>query len=658
MRWVASRGRFVPIRGGGTRLSALMTRAPAKESSPPPPSDSSSWLRRQLIRWPARVPLPRLGSGGIVLVRCIDLVLWPLRECRQGVKAAFDFTPPAGGTPARPQPIPVQREEPAVAAATPDALAVVEAALAALPDKGHARLPEDINALAHLLGPTPPTSDFAVADLIRDCFASLGEEAGQSRALYAVALRLGGRFGLPSRAPLATTLAWRMLDPALFEDEMAAQLHAIGAFITNWQKTQHSFLHLEFSEIDLIEFLFEAQNPLRNSAIMVDVMSFKALSNRRLGILRRIPHRIRKAHADLTAQDPAMAVTTIQAMRDFLDTIVGSHGYGPIIAAATGALEEIDKLLEKMQPPPAPPEDTGEAQPLARIIPIKRPASEVAEPPAAIPEASLPPPMPAIVSPPPPLPSVMPAFALDRLSAAPPSPAVSALGHPRRMAMPIGVAAPLPPPRAITAAMPPAGLLGPAALPRLPKLRAPATDLPPLPTTPAAKPLPAATGRVSIALPSRPAAPSPAFTPPPPRLAPAPPPAIAGATVTTLNVVPKRPRRLPITQANKRQAVLKVLRGEAAADVAQSLGVAPAKLEDWVDTFIAAGAGALSPPPRKKAELTTTEELRGKLAEVLATAQSIERAMDAHLPRRPPVLLPPSDQAPDRTGKRPRNTRG
>ena len=128
---------------------------------------------------------------------------------------------------------------------------------------------------------------------------------------------------------------------------------------------------------------------------------------------------------------------------------------------------------------------------------------------------------------------------------------------------------------------------------------------------------------------------------------PPPAPAEAKTSVTALTVVPKS-KRAPITQAIKRQSVLKVLRGESTAAVAASLGLRVSKLDEWVDAFITAGAGALSPAPRKTRSRKSVDEsplsvemLRAKLTEVLATAQLIERAMDAQIQPRRPVLLPP-----------------
>ena len=569
------------------------------------------------------------------------------------------------------------------------AMDVIQAALATTPEMGDATLPDDLVLLASLLGSNPAATDFRAADMVRDCFAPLGSAAQKSRALLAVALRLSREFGLPTRLPLATMRAWHMLDPAVFEDAMAAQLGAISSFISNWQKTQQTFLCLEFPEIELIEFLFESVSPLRHSDAMFDVLNFKALSNRRQGILRRVPHRLRKYVQD-SGKAPG-ALLHVEATQTFLDRVAVTHGYAPIIQAATTSLEEVKKIAEKLLPPPAdsPAEAPPAAgQPLARIAPVKRSAAELAEqalaaappgptraaPPAA---AAMPPALPAQTP--------RPAAAPPARRAIAPSPRFSTIAAP--MKIPVGIscvgkrdtltilgAAPAP--------------LTPGKRPPLPKvameplpvlaygIAAPAKSLPK-----PAPPAPTVTGRVAM---PNPAAAAPVGTsgavtgtahgrivipPPRPTAPPAPPPVAAAplisAPVTDLTVVPKS-KRPPITQAIKRQSVLKVLRGESSSAIAAALGIRESKLDEWVDAFIAAGAGALSPSPRKpsrprkdKAEESaplSAELLRAKLAEVLATAQLIERAMETQLQPRRPILLPPPDGSDGhhQSAKRPR----
>ncbi|MBI3446807.1 MAG: helix-turn-helix domain-containing protein [Magnetospirillum sp.] len=624
-----------------------------------------------------------------------------------------------------------------------EARLVIEAALATMPDKGDPTLPEDLSTLAILLGSPPPRDDFKASDMVRECFADHGMNGSQSRALLAVAKYLSAEFGLPTRLPLTTAKAWRMLDPALFEDEMAGQLAAIDSFIADWQKTQQSFLCLEFGEIELIEWLFESLHPGRHAEVLTEVMNFKVLSNRRQGILRRIPHRVRKFVKDCGGPSPD-AISYVVGTRTFLQRAAG-HGYPPIADAATASLEEVDKVLEKLRPPP-PPDAAGmggDGQALARITPVKMPASELAAAamagsrppaaPAALPPTAAPPPPPrpplaAPVQPqpvtaaplPPPIPPPSPAAALPAM-APPPSqlPATMPTGMrpatvrlqakhlhagaeltiPSRSSgrIPLGrlLSAghrPLDPVKAISVKSAqtrpgmPDHLPAPVNAVIPPALPAPSQAKPALPLAGTAAPTPPpatgtigkATGRISLPIPGRPAATAAAPLTPPPlaaaarppaqatgRIAPprpaaphptmavaAPPPAPpAGTNVTKLTVVPKR--RLPITQNLKRQSVLRVLRGEDAETIAQSIGISRTKLDDWVDKFVTAGAGALTSAPRKrKAEELTVDTLRTKLAEVLATAQMIERVMEASLPRRPMLLAPPQETPPHRPRKK------
>ncbi|TAN57717.1 MAG: hypothetical protein EPN20_17140 [Magnetospirillum sp.] len=557
----------------------------------------------------------------------------------------------------------------AMAPAVPadQALAVIEAALARLPAKGNATLPDDMATLATLLATPPPANDFNTADMVRDCFASLGASAPASRALLAVATHLAMAFGTPDRRPLATIRAWRMLDAPLFQDEFAAQLTAISDFITDWQKTQQTFLCLEFGEVELIEFLFESLSPAHHADILCEVLNFKVLSNRRQGILRRIPHRLRKRVQTAGGHGPDI-IAHVAATQALLDRIAVTRNYAPIVEAAVTALDEVKKIAEKLQPlPSAGP--MAEGQPFARITPVKRSAAELARQAMAAPRTAPPTPPQATPGPaapegmapegmamapamPPPTPSRLPATGRRAIA---PGPRLSAATPPFQPPKTIGTVSsraplatvstttrPLPPgsrPPLPTVAMSPLPVLalGSPAVPTPAKPRAPVPSvtgriaLPPslAPTAPATAPSPTtATGRIVI-----------------PPVAPA----EAKGSVTALTVVPKA-KRPPITQAVKRQSVLKVLRGEPTATVAAALGIRESKLDEWVDAFVAAGVGALTPSPRKRRKTAdsaplSAETLRAKLAEVLATAQMIERAMDAQLPPRRPVLLPPPDKS-------------
>ena len=467
----------------------------------------------------------------------------------------------------------------------------------------------------------------------------------------------------------------------IFDAEMAGQLSTISAFISNWQKTQQTFLCLEFPEIELIEFLFESLSPFRHSDVMYDVLNFKALSNRRQGILRRVPHRLRKFVQD-SGKAPA-ALLHVEATQTFLDRVAVSHGYAPIIQAATASLEEVKKIAEKLLPPAAIAAPPGDGQPLARITPVKRPASELADQAmAAAPPAPTPRPQPATApqqanaAPKPQIPVAVqtpprPAAALPTRRAMAPSKQFSSIAAPMK---PSGGISSVGKRDALTVLGATPAPLVPGKRPPLPKvameplpvlaygLGSPARSLPkPAPVTGAV------TGRIAMPGPAAPA-PSTGMVPsgpvtgsahgriviPPPRPAAAPVAPPMATPVTDLTVVPTS-KRPPITQAIKRQSVLKVLRGESSSALAAALGIRESKLDEWVDAFITAGAGALSPPARKPSRPRkdksadpaplSAETLRAKLAEVLATAQLIERAMEAQLQPRRPILLPPPNGA-------------
>lgn len=636
--------------------------------------------------------------------------------------------------------------EPATAPAGPAlsadaARAIIAEALNSVPDKGDSALPHDLSTLALLLSDPLPVDDFRASDLVRDCFASHGANGVPSRALLAVAIRLTREFGQPTRRPLAADRAWRMLDPVTFEDEMAEQLNAIRDFISNWQKTQQTFLVLEFSEIDLIEWLFECLHPGRHSDVLFEVMNFKVLSNRRQGILRRIPHRVRKFVKDSGGGHEAVLYAA--GTRAYLNRIVTTHGFTPIVETATLCLEEVEKVLEKLRPPALPgPAGAGEGQALARITPVKMPASELAEQaiaaahapsaPVAAPPVQPPQPAPPSVAPQPlaaqplpPRPQAAPASQFPAAPAPTPQASVPVLAAPQPpegvhpatfrlqpkhiragavLTIPSRSAGRIPLGRMFSidgdtqASVPaisvkseqtrpgerPKRLPGPVNAvipPALPHLALPAPGAAPPQTqaqAPAAAPQPPrpVTGRINLPLPGRPAAsapiqvkpvqvkpvqpppnPAPATkvpaaasapvpVPPPAALAPPPaadsaPPAVLAENVTKLTMVQKR--RLPITQALKRQSVMRVLRGEDPEAVALSIGISRPKLDDWVDKFIAAGAGALTSGRKRKSEELTVDTLRAKLAEVLATAQLIEQVMEASLPRRPMLLPAPQE---------------
>lgn len=216
-------------------------------------------------------------------------------------------------------------------------------------DKGDRHLPDNLDALALLLADPPPAGDFPALDALYACWPKHTHDC-DSRALLAVAQNLSRSFGLPGKLPMASAKAWRMLSPLLFEAELAQQLAETGRFITEWQQTQRTFLMLEFSEIDLIEYLFEALPPATHTALLTEVMNFKVLSNRRLGLLRRIPIRLKKQIAPMLPAGKQQALAELAHAKALLEHIATSTGFAPIIDTAMRARDDIDKMMKAASP--------------------------------------------------------------------------------------------------------------------------------------------------------------------------------------------------------------------------------------------------------------------------------------------------------------------
>lgn len=242
------------------------------------------------------------------------------------------------------------------------------------PDKTEAQpgsptLPENHEALAALLDEDGPKSDFAALDLLYACWHKNTHDCDQ-RALLAVAQQLSRNFGLPDKLPMASSKAWKMLDSAVFAQAIAERLAAVGHFIADWQRTQRMFLILEFSEIELIEHLFESLSPAEHSDLMAEVMNFKVLSNRRMGLLRRLPTRLRKQVQPLLPDRKEDALVILAHGKALLQRIADPHGFAPIVEVAGKMVEEMEKLMKQTAntgaPPPAggPP---GGGMPLGRI---------------------------------------------------------------------------------------------------------------------------------------------------------------------------------------------------------------------------------------------------------------------------------------------------
>jgi transposase len=85
-------------------------------------------------------------------------------------------------------------------------------------------------------------------------------------------------------------------------------------------------------------------------------------------------------------------------------------------------------------------------------------------------------------------------------------------------------------------------------------------------------------------------------------------------TTDTDAVGPGRGGRM--SRPRKREAVLRLLRGEDLEMVSRALGVTAATLSGWRDAFLAAGEGALATRPGSGEELAA-ERLKGRLGEAL-----------------------------------------
>jgi len=226
------------------------------------------------------------------------------------------------------------------------------------PLRGSMNLPENREALAKLLDDVQPASDFDALDLVYACWGKNTHDS-DSRALLAVAQQISRHFGLPDKLPMASTKAWKMLDNKVFAPELADRLAAVGQFIVDWQKTQRVFLILEFSEIELIEYLFEALSPADYPELLAEVMNFKVLSNRRMGLLRRFPARLRKQTQPMLPDHKEEALVIQAHGKALLQKIADPRGFAPIVELAGKMLEEVEKLMKQTANSGAPPQLGG-----------------------------------------------------------------------------------------------------------------------------------------------------------------------------------------------------------------------------------------------------------------------------------------------------------
>lgn len=260
---------------------------------------------------------------------------------------------------AEPAEPPVQEAERIFAGPSPETLAarIEELAAAYRPagaaPSGDLTLPERPDVLEILLADPPPLQDFQALDLLYGCWPR-GTTNCKSRALLAAAHNLSRNFGLPGRVPMASSKAWRMLDPSVFEAELAQRLRDTGRFIADWQREQKTFLILEFGEIELIEYLFEALPAANHQDLLAGVMNFKVLSNRRMGLLRRIPARARKQAQAMLPDNRQGALVALAHYKALLERIAEPTGFAPIVETANKAREEVEKLMKAAAGGPPP----------------------------------------------------------------------------------------------------------------------------------------------------------------------------------------------------------------------------------------------------------------------------------------------------------------
>ena len=78
-----------------------------------------------------------------------------------------------------------------------------------------------------------------------------------------------------------------------------------------------------------------------------------------------------------------------------------------------------------------------------------------------------------------------------------------------------------------------------------------------------------------------------------------------------------------MSRSRKREAVLRLLRGEDLETVSRSLGVTAAALTSWRDAFLAAGEAALATRPAD-GEALASERLKARLGEMLLERELLE----------------------------------
>ena len=79
-----------------------------------------------------------------------------------------------------------------------------------------------------------------------------------------------------------------------------------------------------------------------------------------------------------------------------------------------------------------------------------------------------------------------------------------------------------------------------------------------------------------------------------------------------------------MSRQRKKDAVLRLLRGEDLETVSRSLGVTAATLTSWRDSFLAAGEAALASRPAD-GETLESERLKARLGEMLLQHELLEQ---------------------------------
>lgn len=83
-----------------------------------------------------------------------------------------------------------------------------------------------------------------------------------------------------------------------------------------------------------------------------------------------------------------------------------------------------------------------------------------------------------------------------------------------------------------------------------------------------------------------------------------------------------------MSRQRKRDAVLRLLRGEDLETVSRALGVTAATLSGWRDAFLAAGEASLATRPTAGEELES-ERLKARLGEMLLERELLEAKVAA-----------------------------